>query len=966
MGKPTTDEGERARRAKQKVSTTRRRDDVLVVPDVPDVWCEDDPQNDVTILHFNVSVAEADRAACAALLNSGIFCIEVAPADAETAAGLGDVVRAHSQGAPCVAWPLRRGEEKGDVSAGAPVCGGNEVEHRPRRALEEGAKRGRMPRSGTPRGRLQGPSVRHITPSPPRHEIQWVEQPPRPKPKPKPKVKKPRALHAPSTSHAPMSSQRVDAANSALVVDSPYESQPGYMALGPDVQQTEVAEEEAPIPLSAKAMGKQRMSDFSRRTLSPEPINAWIHSSGSRARRRSASRGHSDDSPIHQNVYNPEFGSSPPRIYGMKTSPEGLDYYPTAPAMPGYISTSFIHASDSELPPPVPSLFTIPDEPYGDGTVDPSMLMGGTMVPDMMEPYGREPETEDLDEPGEEEGSYENIEEAVQVASPFSLSSSTASSSSIAPAAPQSSPLMLRASRRAPVQRRVPDDMVATDLLDSDATSSSSSSAYIEDRPPSPKSASNPKTAKPKPAAVKRRMLKAAVDDTVVPASHNADPFYRYVGPPWPPGDPDPFCHQCRRKTKRLSMRFDDCPHTYCVGCIMTKYEPNTVPFEPTSSSTNCAKCNDICSCDNCTRGRGEEYQFARSAKPRAKLAPRAPLAVTRPQRNQYKFLDDMVIEPTTYHSILYDLTGAPIARTFFGADGNTNFVVAQPRRRRREFIGVVHESWRSLGPDPVVYVDPPLLGKRKRNGAKKRLYIGDQSVLSLPVRARARPSPPSAAPVPAISAEDLVTPIEDTSACSDSASIPAPGPTDMQVDLPDAGIPLEAVPAAPAPTTPLWTPIPADIEVDIDLPDAFDSPLTSIDSETAGGDDADRVFEKAGYQGPGGSSAIAALDEYGSSAAESDDEGPQCVSEAAGKSALDAQGEPDPAGESGHCVSLDAANGTAVQKSPQAEGISCCDAGLAGASALTGSTTSLTDSDMAKAISRALGAIGIQIESLL
>ncbi|KAJ6480281.1 hypothetical protein C8R45DRAFT_350801 [Mycena sanguinolenta] len=409
------------------------------------------------------------------------------------------------------------------------------------------------------------------------------------------------------------------------------------------------------------------------------------------------------------------------------------------------------------------------------------------------------------------------------------------------------------------------------------------------------------------------------------------------------------------------------------------------------ASSTNCGKCNGSCTCDNCCTRRGEVYHFARprfkaeSRKAEPRTPRTLPRPLPRPQHNPYEFLNDIIIDPTTYHAILYDLNGAPIARTFFGADGDTKVVVAQPRRRRREFIGDLHESWRSLGPNPVVYVDPPLPGKLKRNGEKKRLYIGDQSVLSLPIRARAPLLSPPFVPLPAMPAEDPVAGV--AVAPVDPVTPPARAP-DIEVDVHLLNLDSFDV-GPPVPATP-QTPAPLDIEIDFDPPDPFASPLTSIDSETSG-DEADGVlektdkspavtsamravvlenagdedpvvtspmaamgFEKAGNEDPTVPSVMAALNDYASSAAGSDDEEPWGPSEAVGE----AQGEPT--GESGYCLSLDAADRTAVQSPQTQENNNCCDLGpTGGVPSLTGPTTALTNSDMAKAISRALGAIG-------
>ncbi|KAJ7821430.1 hypothetical protein B0H14DRAFT_2599194 [Mycena olivaceomarginata] len=254
---------------------------------------------------------------------------------------------------------------------------------------------------------------------------------------------------------------------------------------------------------------------------------------------------------------------------------------------------------------------------------------------------------------------------------------------------------------------------------------------------------------------------------------YNEDRFFRYKSP-WPPGDPNAFCHQCRRKSKRLTMKFEECDHAYCVGCIMTKYEPNTIAFEATSSHESCPKCSDICSCSNCTLRRGEEYQYSRHLRPKDDLelvsrVLRGP-GVVRAKHNPYQILDQMIIKPTTFFATLYDLNNEPFAHTFLGVDGNTDFVVARPMKRRRVFIGAVQEHW-GLGSSPLLSLEPTPKPTHKPAG-KPRYYIGQESVLSIPLRPQS--SLPSALPP----MEDPVIPLPTTTT---TTPLYAPAPTDME-----------------------------------------------------------------------------------------------------------------------------------------------------------------------------------------
>ncbi|KAF7368725.1 Lid2 complex component snt2 [Mycena venus] len=940
--KPTMDGREqpekRARRA------PRRRDDDMSLSAAPirrsGAWCEEEASGALRLC-FDIDIAEADSAACAALLHTGIPSIG-AMAATEPREEAGGAVADQ------------------DVLAGGPVCGNDEAGPR-----QKGAKGGKKPREELPRGRptqrtmqslkydlspaqqRQGPSGSHASQE--MQDVFIVQQPPLrmdfSNPTPKPVTQKPQALPTPLKSQALTSSQALTPAKSPLALHSS--------------AATESMVEGLPIPLSAKARGKQKVpSEDVERTPSPGYLDSWINNSGSRERQSAShGRGVALDSPMDDLRIYFNVDPSPLRMHSsdLKISPQGLPSYPTAPAPAiSPLSTSFPHAPEPQ--PHTPILYpTLVNEPYGDGTIDPALLGGGMPEPEV--PVSFEPEMED---------SYENQEEKDRMSSPSSPS--TASSSSPEPAVPPLaltpplvSPSPLRISQRQPVRRHIPDDMVPSDLLHS--PTSSSSSSYADDRPPSPKA--KPKaTRKPKQTAVKRGVDKGGgtkVNDVVIPSMYNADGFFRYSGPPWPPGDPDAFCHQCRRKSKRLSMAFEDCNHVYCIG-----YPPNTVAFAATSPHENCPKCSDVCSCDHCTSRRGEEYQYSRHRRPidETELIPRVPRTpgVARAQHNPYEILDQMVIEPTTFFATLYDLNGEPFARTFLGADGNTDFVVAKPIKRRRVFIGAVQEQWH-LGPDPLVSLEPTPKSKRKLEG-KPRYYIGKESVLS--IRLRPLPSLPSLSPAPApvIQVEDLVVPPE---AATTTPTTPLAAA--MDVDLPEPAISCDATSVAPTtppralvdvgspepvisrnatsatPTTPPRAPV--------NLPSPFASPLTSVaDSETAAEDDAQGASEKARDQSPRGASEVVAVGDA------------ECGSLKANDDTHDATAGPEGCddanqGESGPCPSLYAADGADVPQPLRTHEVECSDAGLAGPSSFTeGPVFSLTDGEVAKAIFCAFSAL--------
>ncbi|CAK5270291.1 unnamed protein product [Mycena citricolor] len=282
-------------------------------------------------------------------------------------------------------------------------------------------------------------------------------------------------------------------------------------------------------------------------------------------------------------------------------------------------------------------------------------------------------------------------------------------------------------------KRRVLADMVAIDELDFAPNAAPKRvSTKRQGQKPGPKPRPKPKVAV------------SSARDTSPAQELSADPFFRYTGPPWPAGDdPDEdFCHHCRRKTGNATMKFTDCAHAFCVRCVIVKYDPGTVPFALTRSTDDCPRCQDTCRCDICTKRRGDVYVHKR---PTARTAQHTPL-------------DEITLRaPQAYYATMYGVNGAPLARTFLGANGDSSVVRAKPlerRLQRRVFVGRVQEHW-ALG-DPIVYAEPtPVragLGagafdessddddedESDREGPKddvqeKRLYIGDESVLRLP-----------------------------------------------------------------------------------------------------------------------------------------------------------------------------------------------------------------------------------------
>ncbi|KAJ6590864.1 hypothetical protein B0H10DRAFT_785932 [Mycena sp. CBHHK59/15] len=180
-------------------------------------------------------------------------------------------------------------------------------------------------------------------------------------------------------------------------------------------------------------------------------------------------------------------------------------------------------------------------------------------------------------------------------------------------------PLTIRTSGRQHLQRHIPADMVRSDQLPSDEeesdSSSSSSSGYYKSPPPAPKP-------KQEWAPVPSRKPNGGSGRVVSTVPINPDKFFRYSGPPWPTGNRELFCHQCRTKSHKLIMACE-CSRNYCVRCIMLRYEPGTVAFELNPPEGTCPSCTGTCRCDKCTTTRGEVYVSHKRSGPASAPRPR-------------------------------------------------------------------------------------------------------------------------------------------------------------------------------------------------------------------------------------------------------------------------------------------------------------------------------------------------------
>ncbi|KAJ7111177.1 hypothetical protein C8R43DRAFT_1041759 [Mycena crocata] len=698
-------------------------------------WCRE--EGDMTRLMFDVPAEDADRAACMGLA--------LALRPGETIPASPTFFRATS--IPCLVWPLQADVTQDDeLTSGGSVLKRAVPEQGTGRQLPGVGAQGKGKVGEASRGRpAQRKSWQVPIPTPRRRDQQDSSQTlglsPTPKAKPRTLERAPSQAEAdlPSISASPAVLPSPPSAISALPpmedtisaegtspvshpTSPPPSAIPGPSTSGtPSVPQTadsQLIESAVSVPSSMKAKGKQRaLSEVRMRTPSPVQDSGaltWIHRSTSRGR-RSASRERTPTlgSPVENSMGQFFHGldPSPPRP---QVSPQGSQYQPLP--MPPSPTTMDMHSHLPLLLPighPAPSFYQPVDnnQPYGDGTIDPSLLGGGMMEYGMV--YGA-----DVRMPSPSPGPYSSDDDEA--------------------------PAPTRSGRR-PVKRHIPDDMINTPSDDDYATSSSS--GYASDFKPAVKPAPKPavKSApkpgpkpkpKPKQAATKAKGGQTKVIASATPFVVSTDKFFRYSGPPWPSSDLNIFCHHCRRRSNKATMTFDECEHSYCIRCIMLKYPPGTVPFQLQAPMAECPRCNDFCACDVCTNRRGEVYMRERAPRaPRLELAPRFPAGPR--ERPRHPSLERMeLIQPATYYATMYDRNGAPIGSTFLGADGDETTILARPIKRRRVFIGSVPESW-NLGPEPTVFIEP----EKNRRLESARYYVGNPAVLSLPLRRTPAPA---------------------------------------------------------------------------------------------------------------------------------------------------------------------------------------------------------------------------------
>ncbi|KAG7439412.1 uncharacterized protein BT62DRAFT_737965 [Guyanagaster necrorhizus] len=261
----------------------------------------------------------------------------------------------------------------------------------------------------------------------------------------------------------------------------------------------------------------------------------------------------------------------------------------------------------------------------------------------------------------------------------------------------------------------------------------------------------------------------------------------------WPVTDKESFCHQCRNRSFRASV-YCGCGKAYCVRCIKIKYD--NLEFDADAKDFVCPKCNNTCTCDICTRARGEVYHSMRVGSTKRALptrsrtveADRPSVSSSRSTRKLLKSrrardaegmyteersadhsaLSSRVLAPTQhrhqrhvqrcdpphvsllggwttipplserkqgpvkYWGSIYGFSGEKIGTAYIPEDGNSNTLLVQ---RSRVFVGEIQPVW-GLGTNPLLReVDPARKEVNKDAQTTRRRFVGQQAPLFMPIR---------------------------------------------------------------------------------------------------------------------------------------------------------------------------------------------------------------------------------------
>lgn len=208
--------------------------------------------------------------------------------------------------------------------------------------------------------------------------------------------------------------------------------------------------------------------------------------------------------------------------------------------------------------------------------------------------------------------------------------------------------------------------------------------------------------------------------------------------------------------------------------------------FDASAVEFSCPACHDECTCDKCTRGRGEEYISQRGTRTKKRLLPAAQLTPTPDPPTP--FSGDA---PGTTFGTVYSVSGERLGTSTVGPDRSVIVVHRDAGVRVRGvhvFAGVPQRGWKPREASPSVVEDRCYVGKKRPRDVGPPISVLDPEQ---PLAVR------SASLSPLTDLDASISDAKKDELASDSGSALTPPPAD---DGPPMG-------SSPTVDNPEWSP---------------------------------------------------------------------------------------------------------------------------------------------------------------